>query len=71
MQNWIDDRQNKLREFFGLDSATELISPESNHLPSRRTSPRICKNSISNGTSFRRLLPSRLTLTITGRGFTR
>ena len=28
MQNWIDDRQNKLREFFELDSEVELIAPE-------------------------------------------
>ncbi len=28
MNNWIADRENKLREFFNLDSETELISPE-------------------------------------------
>jgi hypothetical protein len=28
MQNWIEERQNKLREFFGLDSQAELISRE-------------------------------------------
>lgn len=28
MKNWIDERQNKLREFFDLDAQTELISRE-------------------------------------------
>ena len=28
MENWITDRQNRLREFFDLDAQTELISPD-------------------------------------------
>lgn len=28
MQNWIDEREKKLREFFGFDAETELIAPD-------------------------------------------
>ena len=33
MENWIEERANKLREFFEIDSNTELISREAVELP--------------------------------------